>query len=348
MLDLNDVSAIHAADPQHLLDQLLSLPQHVTDGWAAANAVDLPPSFEQIDRIVVAAIGRSASAGAVFAGLIAPVCRLPITLVRDEDLPAFATGSRTLVITVSASGNVEETLAAFEVAHARSCQLLVLTHGGELARRAQAIQVTLLPLNERGSIGWTVAALLSVASRLKWSHDFAADLAETIDITQHWSGALAAGSPVAQNLAKREAGQLMGRWVVVYGAGALAPVAEYWKQQINVMVQAWASCEVIPDANHHALAGTEWPADYAHKVMALFLTSASDRPRHAQRLALTQRTFMLRGCNTDFVRARGRSVLAQTMSLVLLGDLLSFYLAVLYGADPASREALAAFQAELE
>jgi glucose/mannose-6-phosphate isomerase len=348
MLDLNDPAAIHAADPQHLLDQLLGLPQHLSDGWAAASSSDLPSSFEQIDQVVIAAAGRSGSAGAVFAALIAPECRLPIALIRAEDLPAFAAASRTLVIGISASGNAEETLAALDMAQSRGCQLLVLTHGGELAQRAQAGQITVLPLDEQGSIGWTMAALLNVASRLRWSHDFAADLAETIDITRQWSGALTAGSPVAQNLAKREAGQLMGRWVVVYGAGTLAPVAEYWKQQINVMTQAWAACEVIPDANHHALAGTEWPADYAHKVMALFLTGAADRPRHAQRLALTQRTFMLRGCNTDLVRARGRSVLAQAMSLVLLGDLLSFYLAVLYGADPASREALTAFQAELE
>jgi len=348
MLDLNDASAIHAADPQHLLDQLLNLPQHLADGWAAANVVALPSSFEQIDRIVIAAIGRSAVASAVFAGLVASDCPLPITLVRAEDLPAFATNSRTLVLAVSASGQAEETLAAFAVAQARGCQLLVLTHGGELAQRAHEADITVLPLNAHGSIGWTVAALLNVTSRLKWSHDFETDLAETIDLTRAWSTALAAESPVAQNLAKREAGQLMGRWVVVYGAGALAAVAEYWKQQINVLAKAWASCEAIPDANHHALAGTEWPADTANKVMALFLASASDQPRHAQRLALTQRALMLHGCNTDLMRARGRSLLAQAMSLVLLGDLLSFYLAVLYGADPASRTALTAFQAELD
>ena len=347
MLDLNDASAIHAADPQHLLDQLLSLPQHVADGWAAAKAIDLPSSFDQIDRIVIVAVGRSASAGAVFAALMAPECRSPISLVRDDDLPAFAADSRTLVIAVSASDDAKETLAAFNVAQSRGCQLLVVTHAGELAQRAQATHSTVLLLNERGSIGGTVAALLSVASRLHWSHDFADDAAEAIDITRAWSTVLAAESPVALNLAKREAGQLMGRWVVVHGAGGLAPVAEYWKQQINVMAKAWASCEVIPDANQHALAGTDWPADYASKIMALFLTGASDRPDHAQRLALTQRTLMLHGCNTDIMRARGRRPLAQAMSLVLLGDLMSFYLAVLYGADPASREALSAFQAEL-
>ncbi len=347
MLDLNDVAAIRAADPQHMLDHLSNLPQYLHEGWAAAKAVQLPPSFEQTDRMVIAAVGRSAVASALFAALIANECPLPITLVRDEDLPAFAAGSRTLVIAVSASGHAEETLAASDVALQRGCQLLILTHNRELAQRANEAGISVLPLEARGSIGWTVAALLNVAARLKWSHDFEIDLTEAIDVTRTWSAALAAESPVAQNLAKREAGQVMGRWAMLYGAGVLAPVAEYWKQQIHVMAKAWASVEVIPDATHHAVAGTDWPAENANKVMALFLTGASDRPAHAQRLALTQRTFMLRGCNTDFMRARGRSPLAQAMSLVLLGDLLSFYLAILYGADPASREALSAFQAEL-
>ena len=347
MLDLNDVAAIHAADPQHVLDHLLSLPQHLHDGWAAAQAVDLPAAFAQIDRIVIAAVGRSAAASAVFAALIANECPLPITLVRDENLPAFAANSHTLVIAVSASGQAEETLAAIQQAHTRGCQLLILTHGTELAQAAREAQMSVVPLDERGSIGWTVAAMLNVASRLKWSHDVEIGLAEAIDITRAWTTALAAESPVAQNLAKREAGQVLGRWAVVYGAGPFAPLADYWKQQINAMAKAWAAHEVIPDANHAALAGTDWPAEQAYKVMALFLTGASERPRHAQRLALTQRTLMLRGCNTDFMRARGHSVLAQVMSLVLLGDLLSFYLAVLYGADPASREALTDFQAEL-
>lgn len=347
MIDLNDVSAIRAADSQQMLDHLSNLPQYLLEGWAAANAIDLPESFEAVDRLVIAAVGRSAAASALFAALIANECPLPITLVRDEDLPAFAATSRTLVIAVSASGHAEETLAASDVALQRGCQLLILTHNRELAQRANEAGITVLPLEARGSIGWTVAALLNVAARLKWSHDFEIDLTEAIDVTRTWSAALAAESPVAQNLAKREAGQVMGRWAVVYSAGALAPVAEYWKQQINVAAKAWASVEVIPDANHHALAGTDWPAEQASKVMALFLTGTSDRPRHAQRLALTQRALMLRGCNTDFMRARGGSMLAQAMSLVLLGDWLSFYLAILYGADPASREALAAFQAEL-
>jgi glucose/mannose-6-phosphate isomerase len=81
--------------------------------------------------------------------------------------------------------------------------------------------------------------------------------------------------------------------------------------------------------------------------MALFLTGACDSPRNARRVQLTKQAYMLAGCNTDFVMARGVSVLAQAMSLVLLGDFVGFYLALLYGAEPMQAPVVAEFKAAL-
>ena len=62
--------------------------------------------------------------------------------------------------------------------------------------------------------------------------------------------------PAAKNPAKRYAGQLMGRWVTVMGAGILAPVARRWKGQINEVAKAGANFEFLPEADHNTLAGT--------------------------------------------------------------------------------------------
>ena len=48
---------------------------------------------------------------------------------------------------------------------------------------------------------------------------------------------------MVHNLAKREAGQLIGRWVMVFGADVLEPVARRWKTQINELAKAWAQFE---------------------------------------------------------------------------------------------------------
>jgi len=46
------------------------------------------------------------------------------------------------------------------------------------------------------------------------------------------------------------------------------------------------------------------------------------------------------GIAYEFAEARGESALAQVMSLVLLGDYASFYLAMLNEVDPTSTDAI--------
>jgi glucose/mannose-6-phosphate isomerase len=351
MIDLNDAVAIRAADPYNFRDHIVTLPQQLESGWAAAHGIVLPESFTQIDRVVAIGMGGSAIVAALFAALAAPECPHSINIVRDYELPAHASGLNTLVIAISFSGNTEEVLSAFEQARSRGCQLFVVTGGGQLLERTQAIGAPLVHLQysslRQSALGWVLAPLLNLASRLKWTHDFAVDLEEATKVLRAWTSELNVEVPVMKNLAKREAGQLMGRSVIVCGAGHLAEVARRWKEQINESAKAWAAIETLPDADHNSLAGVDWPEGFTSKVMALFLMGQSDMPRNAQRIQLTKQAYMMAGCNTDFAMARGKSPLAQMMSLVLLGDFIGYYLALLYGAEPTRVSAVADFKALL-
>ena len=351
MIDLNDAKAIHAADAHNMLGHVADLPQQLIDGWAAAEAIDLPASFQEIDRVVLTGMGGLASGGALFAALVAAECQLPITVVRDYDLPAYAHGAHTLVIATSYSGDTEETLSAFEQAQARGCQTLVMTANGQLLERAKKQVVPFIRIDyqspSRSALGWSVATLLNAASRLGWTHHFEEDVDEAARVMRDWAADLDADSPIMRNLAKREAGQLMGRMVYVVGAGIFAEVARRWRAQLAVNAATWAAHEFLPEANHHAIAGLHWPDGFSSKVMALFLTGPADHPRNAQRVQLTRQAYMLAGCNTDVLSAQGTSPLAQMMSLVMLGDFMSVYLALLHEVDPADAGAVAEFKAAL-
>jgi len=351
MIDLNDVKAIRLIDAHDMLGHIVDLPQQLIDGWAAAEAIELPPSFREIDRVVLAGMGGLADGGALFASLVTAECRLPISVVRDYELPAYAHGDHTLVITTSYSGDTEETLAAFDQTLVRGCQSLVLTSNGQLLERAKKQVIPFIRIDyqspPRAALGWSLASLLNIASRLGWTHHFEDDLEDTVRVMREWTDELNADSPVMRNLAKREAGQLMGRLVYVLGAGSFAQVARRWRAQLATNAKTWAACEALPEANHHALVGVEWPDGFSSKVMALFLTGQADHPRNAQRVQLTRQAYMMAGCNTDLLTARGESPLAQMMSLVMLGDFMSAYLAVLNGVDPEQTGAMIDFKAAL-
>jgi glucose/mannose-6-phosphate isomerase len=351
MIDLNDAKLIRALDAHDMLGHAADLSQQLIDGWAAAEAIDLPPSFGEIDRVVLTGMGGLAGGGALFAALVAAECQLPITVVRDYELPAYAHGTHTLVITTSYSGDTEETLTAFDQAQMRGCQTLALTANGQLLERAKKQAVPLIRIDyqspSRAALGWSMATLLNVASRLGWTHHYEDDLEEAARVMRDWAAELNADSPVMRNLAKREAGQLMGRMVHIMGAGVFAEVARRWRAQIAVNAAAWAACESLPEANHYAIAGLEWPDGFATRVMALFLTGQADHPRNSQRVQLTRQAYMMAGCNTDVITARGVGPLAQMMSLIMLGDFMSAYLALLYDVDPSLAGAVAEFKAAL-
>ncbi len=351
MIDLNDVKTIRMLDTHDMLGDVADLSQQLIDGWAAAEAIDLPSWFREIDRVVLAGMGGLAGGGALFAALVAAECQLPIAVVHDYALPAHAHGAHTLVITISYSGETEETLAVFDQAQQRGCQSLVLAANGQLLERArkQAVPSVRIdyPSPPRAALGWSLAPLLNLASRLGWTHHFEDDLEEAARVTREWAVELNADSPVMRNLAKREAGQLLGRLVVVFGAGVFSEVARRWHAQIALNAGTWSACEALPEANHHVMAGVEWPDRLASKVMALFLTGQADHPRNAQRVQLTKQAYMMAGCNTDCITARGNSPLAQMMSLVMLGDFMSVYLALLNGKDPSPASVIAEFKAAL-
>jgi glucose/mannose-6-phosphate isomerase len=194
-------------------------------------------------------------------------------------------------------------------------------------------------------VGFSFGLLLALFARLKLIPDPATDLANAVSSMKASQARLRADVPTVKNPAKRYAGQLMGRWVTVFGTGLLAPVARRMKTQINEVAKAAANFEFLPEADHNTLAGTLHPEEVLMPhTMNLFLRAPSDHPRNRKRLDLTKQAFMLEGLNTDFLDARGDSPLGHMWNTILFGDYMAYYLAMGYGVDPTPIQALVDFK----
>ena len=274
-------------------------------------------------------------------------------VVRDYGLPGFAKGPETLVICSSHSGNTEETLDAFETALKNDCRVLAVCTGGKLAEKAKATGIPLWKFEHigqpRAAVGFSFGLILGALNRLGLVPDASEDVAGSVKAMKSQQAALTAESPIPKNPAKRMAGQLMGRWVTVFGAGALAPVARRWKGQINEVSKAVANFEFIPEADHNSLAGILHPSEVVPPhVISLFLRAPSDHPRNRLRLDLTRQTYMLEGLNADGYKAKGDSPIAHIWTALHFGDYVAYYLAMAYGVDPTPVDALVSLKAALK
>ena len=350
-MNLDDTASFVAFDAHNMLAEIDGLPNQLLESWALGQSLELPP-WEGITRVLIAGMGASAIGADLLIGYIAPLCPVPVTLVRNYVLPAWATGPETLVICSSHSGSTEETLSAFRQAATKDCQVLAITTGGELAVEAlesgAGLWIYKYQSQPRAAVGCSFGLLLAVFTRLGLILDPEDELAGAIAAMRVQQETLRAEIPVMENPAKRLAGQCFGRWVAVFGADFLVPVARRWKGQISELAKVWAQFEELPEANHNTLAGVLNPESALLNTFTLFLRGDDYHPRNLLRTEFTKENFMLEGIGTDFFDAPGKNRLEQMWTALHFGDYLAYYLAMAYGIDPSGSEAIEGLKARLQ
>jgi glucose/mannose-6-phosphate isomerase len=337
MIDLDNYTLFHKIDPDNMLGRIAELPQQCRDAWANVQSLGLPPEYRRINKIVVLGMGGSAIGGDLLRALAELECAVPIAINRDYTVPAFV-NAETLVIASSYSGNTEETLAAFEEARGKGAVLLAITTDGKLAQQARELGVPLLTFSyksqPRAALGYSLVSLVGIVQKLGFIGDKTTDLEEAVGVMEALQEEIGETVPSDRNPAKQLARRLYGHLPVVYGAGYLAEVAHRWKTQFNENAKAWSFYEQLPELNHNAVVGYQFPEELAERILVVMLFSSLDHPRNKARFQVTQEILTKRGIAYETIEACGQSPLAQMLSAIHLGDYVSYYLALLYEVDP--------------
>ena len=336
-MNLYDPKSFQAEAHGRILAEIEQLPDSLLEGFAAGHALALEPP-PGLKSVLISGTGNSVVAADLLAAYVASTCPLPVVIHRDYGLPAFAAGPQSLVILASSSGETQETLSGLAAAAQNKCRILALTGDGRLAGETAALGGQVWKTGGQdpllGAPGYSFGLLLAAFQRLGLVDPHEAILRQAVQAMKTQQALLETGSPVSQNLAKRMAGQLMGRLVTVFAAGPLVPVARRWKGQINQIAKSMAQFESLPEADYGVLQGASMPEAILLHTMALFLRAASDQRPNRLRSNLTRRALMLEGVNTDFVDAQGDSPLDHIWTLIHMGDYIAFYLAAAYGVNP--------------
>jgi len=349
--NLDNPELFKEGDPAGMLEHLHRMPGLCREAWQQALTFALPPDYAGVDKVVILGMGGSAIGGDLVSSLIAPECRRPVIVSRSYELPAF-TDSKTLVIASSYSGNTEETLTAFQEATKTGARKLVMTTGGRLAAMAGERGLPVFHIGyqapPRAALPYSLMPLIAFFQRLGFISDKQAAVDETISALDGLSLIIRETVPQAGNPAKALAARLHNRLPVVYGAGITAEVARRWKTQLNENAKAWAGYEVFPELDHNAVVGYQFPEELSRQMFVVMLRSARLNRRLQLRYEITGELLTQAGVGHDIVDARGESPLAQMMSLVLFGDYVSYYLALLYHTDPTPIAAIELIKQELQ
>jgi len=324
-------------DPSGMLRHLQQFPEQCQRAWHNATDFGYPKDYLKVDKVVVAGMGGSAIGGDFIRRLAMLENTLPVWVHRDYGLPPYV-DRNTLLIFSSYSGNTEETLSCFSESLRTQARKIVLTTGGKLKTLAEKERIPVLTIDyeapPRAAFSHSFVTLLGIFHSLRFLQDKSADMKESLAVMKRIEDSVSERTPLDANPAKQLAADLYGRLAVIYGAGLLSDVALRWKTQVNENSKAWAFHEVFPELNHNAVVGYPFPDEQRHKVMVVLLHSASLHPRISTRYHVTGEILTKAGVKHKRIEATGRSPLAQMIGLVLLGDYVSFYLAMLNRTDP--------------
>ena len=343
MIDLDDSSIYQRFDRSGMLDHLHGFSEHCQRAWGKVLELELPRGYSDVSNVIIVGMGGSAIGGDIVRRLALAESKVPISVRRDYGLPAFV-DQNTLVIASSYSGNTEETVSAFTESLRTAAKKVVVTSDGKLKQLAENEGIPTFVVDyqapPRAAFPYNFVPLVGIFQKLGLLADKSADLQEAVDILNKLSRDLIETVPLASNPAKQLAVKVWGHVAVIYGAEMFSEVARRWKTQFNENSKAWAFFEDYPELNHNAIAGYEFPSEARERLFVLMLRSPSLSQRSLLRYEATAELLAKSAVGYELAETRGESALAQVLSLVLLGDYCSYYLAMLNEVDPTSIDAI--------
>ena len=291
-----------------------------------------------MERIVVGGMGGSAIAGDLAADLAATLPSVPIFVVRDRRFP-FALDEGTLFIACSYSGNTQETLSLFDGAVDSPAKVLVISTGGTLADRASTGGVPLLTIDidsePRSAVGYNLMLLLGLLSRLGLGGNTEGNVNQDVESLSFRLSQLSEDVATEVNQAKQLAIELEDKLILVYGSGVFSGMARRWKTQLNENAKTWAFHEPIPEVLHNSVEAFCSSSVVRDRIMGLLLQPNSNDGGDARSHRVLSEVLRRNQIPHRIVDGGIGSPLAQLLQMLLLGDYVSYYLAILQGVDPS-------------
>ena len=348
---LDDPREIRRRDSQDMLGYLGRFDRQLEQALEMGNRVDLPALPAGVGSVTVSGMGGSAASGDFLQMYLGRELKVPLWVNRNYGAPGFA-GPETLSLLCSYSGNTEETVSAFQAAHAAGAPIVCISSGGALAQlaREHGYPWARIPGGQppRSALGFLSFSCLAILSRLSLIPGRDRELAQCPDWVRDRIRAYGPDQPSSGNPAKQAAQALHGRIPFVYGSqDRLELVARRWCGQFAENGKQLACWKALPEMNHNEVVGWRHPADLLERILPVFLRDPEDHPRIRLRLDWTRKFLSRRSGTTLEYRAEGDSWLDRLLMLILLGDYASVYLGLLNGEDPSPVAAIDELKTEL-
>ena len=336
--NLDNNTAISKLDEANILANIRELPAQIERCWDDWHRVVIPSHYITAKNVLILGMGGSGIGGALISALARYECPMVVEVSRDYIIPAWVDKS-TLVIAVSYSGETEETLEALRRAAAKTEKIITISTGGSLAslgsqHRALHYQIE-YESQPRAAIGFSLTSLIAIFAKLRFIEVKNDDIAETIVLLNALIKKIDTDVLTYRNPAKLLAQKIVGKIPVVVGSGLLAEVAKRWKGDFNENSKNQSYFEEVPEMNHNALVGLEFPDDLSKKIFFILLESKFNLDRNKFRQSILTQILQQKKIQFENVTVEPSNCqIAEMFQMIIMSEYVSYYLAILNNVAP--------------
>ena len=292
--------------------------------------------------IVIAGMGGSSFGGRILLSAFGDNNLIvPVRLATGYSLPAYA-DEKTLVVITSYSGNTEEEFEIFKEARSRGCKIVCISSGGKLSKIVTEGKIpgyifdtkhgsAHVPRTGIGYIAGSTLGMLSALGYINFTQKEAEGLYNHID---NFVKMVSKDDRTPTMLTQK----FIDKMPVFIAAEHLYYGAHIWRNFLNETAKSMGFVQQIPYMNHHFLDGLEHPHDIKERMVFVFIKSKLYYPRNIKRMEITRDIIKKRGMMDISLSLSGTNKLYELWEVIVMGCLVSYNLAKIYGADPSTNE----------
>ena len=294
----------------------------ILDAWDITNKIQLP-TYE-FDKILICGIGGSGIGGLLLKDLLRDKLEYPVEVFSDYTLPYYV-DDKTLVFCVSYSGNTEETLSQFVEAFRRGSKIICISSNGKLQEWCGKLKLPLVKLPEgylpREALPYLFIPMVAYLQKIQ-AIDLKKDVQETVKLLRELN----------LNQYYKMADSFRNAIPLIYTSNKFTAVAKRIQNQFNENSKVPAKHEILPELNHNEINAFQ-DKTLNKNFSMLLLRDENDGEQVKARFDLTRKLAENKVKSVNEIFAKGQSLLARIMTLITIGDYLSYKLAEANNVD---------------
>lgn len=312
---------------------IYSLPQQLIEGinlfnYTWSDTLNKKNFRKRFERVLICGMGGSGISGDI-TSILYP--ELDIRVNKDYQIPHFIDNS-TLGILISYSGNTEETLYNYKILRKMDIPLVIISSNGQLLKKEALFKIQIPGgFPPRGALGYLftpIPLLLHRCGLIKKNPE-----TELANVAQFLREELKTLEKKGKRLA-----QLLGEKIPIIYANSnpFGVVAKRWQCQLNENSKILCHINIIPEMNHNEIVGLGSPKRLNKDLVIIFLNDPGAFIRNRLRVKIIKEVIdrEISGLTYIDINPPGKSLIKQVFWTMMLGDFLSFYLAMAKGIDP--------------